>query len=158
MKNVSTLAAALIATATLLGAASAHAASQGDEAYRRAVLGDTTVAVPAVANRTVLLPGSYAEVHFKLAANASALRLPDNTLLFRGSNIQVAAVDGNGHVELKTITLGRDFGKEVEVMSGVAAGDRIIVNPPDAIAAGDVVRPVEPAPEKAATGKDGAAK
>ncbi|TXH05167.1 MAG: efflux RND transporter periplasmic adaptor subunit [Nevskiaceae bacterium] len=102
-----------------------------------------------------LLPGAYTEVHFKLPAYAGVLRVPDNTLLFRGSAIQVASVDPNGHVALKTIRLGRDFGKEVEVLSGIAAGDALVINPPDSIAEGDAVRAVEPAN---AAAKDGAAK
>ena len=61
MKTVLTIAAALISTATLLGASSASAASQGYDQYRRAVLGDTTVAAPAVATRTSLVPGSFAQ-------------------------------------------------------------------------------------------------
>lgn len=105
-----------------------------------------------------LLPGSYAEVHFKLPMHADALRVPDNTLLFRGSSIQVASVDAKGVVALKTITLGRDFGKEVEVLTGVTANDRLIINPPDSITDGDTVNPMEPKPEQADAGKGGAAK
>lgn len=109
-------------------------------------------------SKNELLPGAYAEVHFQLPAHADALRVPDNTLLFRGSVIQVASVDANNHVVLKTITLGRDFGKEVEVLTGAAANDSIIVNPPDSLANGDVVHPIAPKPEKADAGKGGAAK
>lgn len=105
-----------------------------------------------------LLPGSYAEVHFQLPMHEDALRIPDNTLLFRGSNIQVASVDAQGHVALKNVKLGRDFGKEVEVLTGVSAKDSLIINPPDSISDGDAVRAVEPQPEKADAGKGGAAK
>ena len=105
-----------------------------------------------------LLPGSYAEVHFKLPMHADALRVPDNTLLFRGNAIQVASVGDKGLVSLKTITLGRDFGKEVEVLTGVTDKDSIIINPPDSITDGDTVRPVEIKPEQADAGKGGAAK
>ncbi|MGH8461217.1 MAG: efflux RND transporter periplasmic adaptor subunit [Stenotrophobium sp.] len=86
-----------------------------------------------------MLPGAYAEVHFQLPVRADALRLPANALLFHAIGIQAAIVDGNGHVAIKTLTLGRDFGKTVEVLSGIKASDAIIVNPPDTIAAGDVV-------------------
>ncbi|MDY0746735.1 hypothetical protein SNE35_19645 [Paucibacter sp. R3-3] len=59
MKTVFTIAAALISTATLLGASSANAS--GYDQYRRTVLGDTTVAAPATPTRTVLVAGSYAQ-------------------------------------------------------------------------------------------------
>jgi multidrug efflux pump subunit AcrA (membrane-fusion protein) len=105
-----------------------------------------------------LLPGSYADVHFQLPLHADALRVPDNTLLFRGSNIQVASVDAKGQVALKTITLGRDFGKEVEVLTGITGKDSLIINPPDSIADGDSVRPVEAKPDQPVANKGGAAK
>jgi len=35
--------------------------------------------------------------------------------------------------------LGTDFGTRVEILSGLAATDRIVVNPADSLADGDVV-------------------
>ena len=99
------------------------------------------------ANRDVL-PGAYAEVHFKLAGNAQALRLPANTVLFRSAGLQVATVDGTKHVKLKSIVQGRDFGNTIEVLSGIEADDRVVVNPPDSITDGASVRIVEPPAEK----------
>ena len=61
MKTVLNIAAALISTATLLGASPASASTQGYDQYRRAVLGDTTVDAPAAATRTALVAGSYAQ-------------------------------------------------------------------------------------------------
>jgi len=62
MKTVLTIAAALLSTATLVAASPAQAA-QGYDQYRRAVLGDTTVASAdaAVQTRSVRVPGSYAQ-------------------------------------------------------------------------------------------------
>ncbi len=99
------------------------------------------------ANRDVL-PGAYAEVHFKLTGNAQALRLPANTVLFRSAGLQVATVDGTKHVKLKSIVQGRDFGNTIEVLSGIEADDRVVVNPPDSITDGASVRIVEPPAEK----------
>jgi RND family efflux transporter MFP subunit len=99
------------------------------------------------ANRDVL-PGAYAEVHFKLTGNAEALRLPANTVLFRSAGLQVATVDGTKHVKLKSIVQGRDFGNTIEVLSGIEADDRVVVNPPDSITDGASVRIVEPPAEK----------
>jgi hypothetical protein len=47
--------------------------------------------------------------------------------------------DGN-HAELANIILGRDFGGEVEVVSGLQADDDVIVNPPDSLISGETVR------------------
>jgi len=92
-----------------------------------------------------LLPGSYAQVHFTLAAgSASTLRIPVNTVLFRANGLEVATLDGEHRVRLKSITQGRDFGTEIEVLTGIDAADALIVNPPDSIADGVPVRVAQP--------------
>jgi membrane fusion protein (multidrug efflux system) len=87
-----------------------------------------------------LLPGSYAQVHLQLHAAQPTYSLPVNTLLFRPQGVQVATVGSGGTVVLKTITIGRDFGSRVEVASGLAGDEAVILNPSDAIADGTRVR------------------
>lgn len=89
-----------------------------------------------------LLAGGYAEVHFTLPTTQQSVRLPINTLLFRAEGLQVATVTDDDAVLLKSITVGRDFGKEVEIIAGLAAGERVIVNPPDSILAAEHVQVV----------------
>jgi RND family efflux transporter MFP subunit len=92
-----------------------------------------------------LLPGSYAQVHFTLAADsASTLRIPVNTVLFRAKGLEVATLDPQHRVHLKSIMQGRDFGTEIEVLTGISAADTLIVNPPDSIADGTPVRVAQP--------------
>lgn len=102
-----------------------------------------------------LLPGAYAQVAFSLPASAGRLRVPVNTVLFRGPHVQVAVVDDHDRVSLRDITAGRDFGTEIEVITGVTAGDRVIVNPPDSLADGTAVRiaPAVPAAARPGGGK-----
>jgi len=87
-----------------------------------------------------LLPGSYAEVHFDLHGASSSLRVPANAVLFRSQGLLVAVVDPQHHAHLRPITQGRDFGREIEVLSGVAPDDNLIVNPPDSLTEGAEVR------------------
>ncbi|MBZ5605170.1 MAG: efflux RND transporter periplasmic adaptor subunit [Acidobacteriia bacterium] len=91
----------------------------------------------------VLLPGSYVQVHIRLPHGATALVLPVTALIFRSEGMQVAVVR-DGKAELIPVTLGRDFGTEVEVTSGITEQDAVINNPPDSLTAGGQVR-VEPA-------------
>ena len=91
-----------------------------------------------------LLPGSYVQVTFSLTPSAGTLRVPVNTVIFRGKRPQVAIVDDTQRVRLREITEGRDFGTEVEVLAGIGPNDTLIVNPPDSIADGAQVR-VQPA-------------
>lgn len=86
-----------------------------------------------------LLPGSYAQVHLRVPG-IRALRLPVNALIFRGDGLKVATVTAERRILLKPIVLGRDFGTEVEVLSGLNGDDAVIVNPPDAIVNEQLVR------------------
>ena len=97
------------------------------------------------ANREVF-PGAYAEVHFKLPASAESLRLPANTVLFRATGLQVATLDGRKRVKLKSIVQGRDFGTSIEILSGLGADETVILNPPDSLTDGLLVRVAVPPP------------
>lgn len=97
-----------------------------------------------------LKPGDYADVHFGDGAGAATagapgggvLLLPSSALLFRDRSAEVAVVDGGGHVHLRPVQVGRNFGGSLQVLSGVSASDRVVDNPPDSIAAGEQVRVV----------------
>jgi RND family efflux transporter MFP subunit len=91
-----------------------------------------------------LFSGAYAEVHLKLPDATSAFILPVNTLLFRAEGLRVATVS-NGRAELRPITLGHDFGSEVEVVAGLNGDESIVANPPDSLVSGEEVRVVQPA-------------
>ena len=86
-----------------------------------------------------LLPGSYAEVHLKLASEASTFKLPVNAVIFRTEGVRVAVVGPDGKVALLPVTLGRDYGNSLEVVSGLAGTERIIINASDSIEAGQAV-------------------
>jgi membrane fusion protein, multidrug efflux system len=47
-------------------------------------------------------------------------------------------------VQLRAVTAGRNLGTEIEIISGIALSDRVLDTPPDSIAAGDLVQPLEP--------------
>lgn len=87
-----------------------------------------------------LQPGGYAEVKFPLPAGADGIRVPATALMFRAEGMQVATLDANSRIRLKTITIARDLGDAVDVGSGITPADRIIDNPSDAFQDGDEVR------------------
>jgi len=93
-----------------------------------------------------VFPGAYAEVHFKLPASAESLRLPANTVLFRAAGLQVATIDGQKRVKLKSIVQGRDFGSTIEILSGLEPDEVVILNPPDSLTDGLLVRISSPPP------------
>ncbi len=97
-----------------------------------------------------LLPGGLTEVHIKLPATSPSVRLPASALLFRAEGLRVATLESNGHAVLHPVTMGRDFGKEVEILNGIEAGQSVILNPPDSLVSDEPVRVAE---DKPANGK-----
>ena len=91
-----------------------------------------------------LLPGSFGEVHFKPKIDAKKVTVPVNAMLFRKEGAQVAVVGSDGKVELRHITIGRDYGTTLEIVGGVDVNDQIIVNPSDSIEDGQKVNIAAP--------------
>jgi RND family efflux transporter MFP subunit len=97
----------------------------------------TEVDVPNASG--TLLPGAYAEVHFDVKVTGQRLSLPINALLFRPDGTMAAVVGPDGRIDLKKITVGRDFGNSLEILQGVEPTDRIVINPPDSLEQGESV-------------------
>lgn len=87
-----------------------------------------------------LLPSSYASVSFNIASDALGLRVPAEALIFDDTGLHVATLDASDHVHFKAVTIRRDYGKSIEIGSGLAPNDRVVINPPDGLADGDEVR------------------
>ncbi|WP_266182039.1 efflux RND transporter periplasmic adaptor subunit [Dyella humicola] len=87
-----------------------------------------------------LFPGGYTDVHFTLPNTSHAVRVAANALLFQSEGLRVATAAPNGRVVLHAVTLGRDFGTEVEITTGLQPGDAVILNPPASLASGSSVR------------------
>jgi RND family efflux transporter MFP subunit len=101
-------------------------------------------------SKNELLPGGYAEVDFKLlgTTEASTFKLPANVLLFRGEGTQVATVDPQNRVVLKPVTIGRDYGSDIEVVQGLTKDDNVVLSPPDSLTDHAEVRLSKPAENK----------
>jgi RND family efflux transporter MFP subunit len=100
-----------------------------------------------------LMPGAYVQVALDLPAG-DTLAVPTNTLLFRREGTMVALVEPNGRIDMRRVTVGRNYGQTVEISDGLRADDRIVLNPADSLATGDVVQVAEsstPAPTPAIT-------
>jgi membrane fusion protein, multidrug efflux system len=87
-----------------------------------------------------LWPGSFAEVHFHIPADPNNLSVPLTALVFGPHGMQVAALDPDDRVALKSVTLGRNLGNRVEIESGLSPSDRLIDNPLEATQTGDQVK------------------
>jgi len=87
-----------------------------------------------------LLPGAFAQVRLKIPAGRPSVIVPVTALIFRAQGLQAAVVNDGQHAEIRNIALGRDYGDEVEVLSGLTAQDHVMVSPPDSLVQGEEVR------------------
>ena len=87
-----------------------------------------------------LMTGAFANVRLDLPNPEATMSVPASALIFDQSGLRVATVGPDNKVVLKPITIARDLGRDVEIATGLNAGDRVIESPPDGIANGDAVR------------------
>lgn len=100
------------------------------------------VEVDVVNNTGLLFPGAYTEVHFHIQSNGSTVIVPSASLIFRSEGLRIPIVRGN-RVSLLPVVVGRDFGNTVEVLSGLADNASVVLNPPDSLVEGEIVRVVQ---------------
>jgi RND family efflux transporter MFP subunit len=86
-------------------------------------------------HRPDLRPGMYATAQFP-GAPRSVILAPQSAVIQRGSLSYVYALDANGVAQLRYVTLGHVHGKNVVVLSGLAAGEQLVNNPGDRDLAG----------------------
>jgi hypothetical protein len=79
--------------------------------------------------------------------------LPVSALIFRAQGLQVGVVKDGNRAQLANIILGRDFGSEVEVVSGLQADDQVIINPPDSLISGEEIRVGQPPNQNQGSGQ-----
>jgi RND family efflux transporter MFP subunit len=100
-----------------------------------------------------LVPGLYVQVAFQLN-NAGMYQVPAASLTFTPSGPKVAVVTANNQVQFRPVTIGRDDGDHVELSSGVAAGDRLVLNISNQIGDGQHVEVADHQPRPAGTPGD----
>jgi hypothetical protein len=96
-------------------------------------------------SKEMLKVGDYAQVKFVLPPRpdlrqGGILQVPSSALLFRKTGTQLALLGPGDRVRVVQVTVGRDLGQTIEITSGLQASDRVIDNPPDSIANGELVR------------------
>ncbi len=92
-------------------------------------------------------PGAFQSRICRLNGN-TVLSVPANALLFRAEGLRVALFQ-DGHAQLTPITVGRDFGSSLEVLTDLKAGDKVILNPSDSLTNGEEIKEAPPVKEPA---------
>ena len=91
-----------------------------------------------------LWPGTYVDVEFEVPSDPAVPTVPEQALMFRAAGSQVALVDAQNHIHLRSVTLGQNLGQNVQVTAGLTAGDKLVNNPAAGLLEGQLVRPVTP--------------
>jgi RND family efflux transporter MFP subunit len=95
-----------------------------------------------------LFAGMFCQLRFHLATATPAILIPSNDAIVRAEGTLVATITDGSAIHLQRVTLGRDFGTRIEVLAGLADGQRVVDNPSDALTEG---QPVEPADTRGGT-------
>jgi membrane fusion protein, multidrug efflux system len=111
----------------------------------------TEVDVPNKDGR--LLPGSFGEVHFAVGYGVDKVTVPVNAMLFRAQGPQVAVIGPDNKVQLRHISIGRDYGTALEILGGISTSDQIVINPSDSLEEGQQVTVAQPAPSQPQPGQ-----
>jgi RND family efflux transporter MFP subunit len=89
-----------------------------------------------------LFAGMYGQIKFQIKPQNPPLIVPTSALVFNDKGLRVATVDSDGKVKFMPISVGRDFGTEVEVETGLKGDERIVANPGERLADGVEVKTV----------------
>ena len=88
-----------------------------------------------------LVEGMYAETKLLLNRKNSVLTVPVQAVQRNGSHASVLLVDAEGRVQEREVELGEEGSERVEVRSGVAENDRVIIGNRGEYRTGEKVQP-----------------
>ena len=78
-----------------------------------------------------LYAGMYGQVKFLLVDQNAPIVVPANAFLFRKEGPQVATVENKDRIHWQKISVGRDFGTQLEVLNGLKENTEVVMNPTD---------------------------
>lgn len=109
--------------------------------------------------REMLLPGTYAQVQIEHVRLNPPLLVPGDSIIAVPAGLEVAILtnvkqqesqEQQQHyppdakqIHIVPVQVGRDYGAEIEIVSGLKAGEEVVVNPSDVVQEGAVVKPQE---------------
>jgi RND family efflux transporter MFP subunit len=91
-----------------------------------------------------LFPGMFGQVRFSFHSEQPAILLPSNAAIINTSGTLVATVDASNMIHFVHVTLGRDFGSQIEIIDGLKPGARVVAKPSDSLVEGMEVAPLAP--------------
>lgn len=83
--------------------------------------------------------GMVGSARLHLPRVAPAVVLPVSTVIQRATGVQVVTLKADSTLSYRDVTLGRNLGNEVEVLTGIQAGDTVVLAPNALLADGNKV-------------------
>lgn len=103
----------------------------------------------SLANADQTIPaGLNGQVLLDIERDTACLLVPGNALVVTQGVQMLAIVDSANTIFYRPVGLGRDLGNEVEICSGLAESERVILSPNALIKSGDKVEIITPPPAK----------
>lgn len=80
-----------------------------------------------------LTTGLYANVTFMLTPEFDYFVVPTNSAIIINAGPKIAVVDEENVIKMIPVTFGKDYGKTIEITSGLKENDKIVLNPNEKI-------------------------
>ncbi|MEH2364833.1 efflux RND transporter periplasmic adaptor subunit [Nostoc sp.] len=80
-------------------------------------------------SHATLRPGMYANVRFAINRNNPPFIVPNSALVVNAGGTQVATVTKDEKVHYQKVAVGRDYGTEIEITSGLTGKESLIATP-----------------------------
>lgn len=91
-------------------------------------------------NRELALPaGLNAMLKVESNGKGNSVTVPANTIVYRDGGATLVILNSENKVEFRKVTLGKNYPTTVEVLQGVSAQDRVVVNPNALLKEGQMV-------------------
>lgn len=81
----------------------------------------------------ILYAGLYGTVKFLMKSHEINFIIPTTAVIIRSGHPHVATIDENNVAHLSQVQIGRDYGSQMEITSGLKENDRIVIIPSDQI-------------------------
>ena len=78
-----------------------------------------------------LYAGMYGQVKFLLTDDNAPIVVPADAFVFRAQGPQVVTVTNDNRIHWQKISVGRDFGTQLEVLNGLKENTEVVMNPTD---------------------------
>jgi multidrug efflux system membrane fusion protein len=89
-----------------------------------------------------LRPGMFANISMALPATTRSFRIPDTALVTDAQGTRVALVQPDKKIHFQSVVVGRDYGKEMDITSGLEGDEALVANPSVGLQEGMTVKTV----------------